>query len=94
MVAPPFDCGVHDTDSEPEPAVAAVTAAGGAGTSAGVTGGDGADATLVPTALVAVTWKVYVVPSVKPAMRAEVAGGEPLTVTGTCGVEPTNGVTV
>ena len=55
---PPFDCGVHDTDSEPEPAVTAVTAAGGAGTSAGVTADDGAEAAPVPTALVAVTAKV------------------------------------
>jgi hypothetical protein len=56
--APPFDCGVHDTDSEPDPAVTAVTELGGAGTSAGVTEADGAEETLVPTALVAVTWKV------------------------------------
>jgi hypothetical protein len=83
IAEPPFDCGVHDTVNEPEPAVAAVTSAGAAGTSAGVTGAEGADDTLVPTALVAVTWKVYVVPSVNPAVRAEVAGGDPLTVTGT-----------
>jgi hypothetical protein len=55
---PPFDCGVHETDREPDPAVTAITAAGGAGTSAGVTAPDDAEKALVPTALVAVTSKV------------------------------------
>ena len=57
-MTPRWTGAVHETDSEPEPAVTAVTAAGGAGMSAGVTAADGVEAAPVPTALVAVTWKV------------------------------------
>jgi hypothetical protein len=63
-------------------------------TEAGVTAFEAADAGPAPTALVAVTRNVYVVPLVSPVIAAVVAGGLPDTVTGVCAVVPTYGVTV
>ena len=60
----------------------------------GVTALEGADGEPVPIAFVAVTVNVYAVPLVSPPTVVLVAGGFPDTVTGVCGVEPTNGVTV
>jgi hypothetical protein len=66
---------------------------GQASEDSGVAELEAADANPVPTALVADTSKVYVVPLVSPLSVVEVAGGDPLTVTGVPAVEPTNGVT-
>src|SRR5215472_13199756 len=60
----------------------------------GVTALDGTDAMPVPTPFVAVTVKVYVVPSVRPLIAADVAGGAPVTTVVGCAVEPMYGVTV
>src|SRR3954462_1720498 len=60
----------------------------------GVTAAEAAEAGPVPTALVAATVKVYVVPFVSPLTVAVVAGGLPVTVVGVCAVVPMNGVTV
>ena len=60
----------------------------------GVTGLEAADAAPVPTAFVADTLKVYVVPLVRPFTTTLVAGGLPVTVVGVCAVVPMNGVTV
>ena len=61
MALPPFEAGaVQETDAEALPAVAE-TAVGAPGTVAGATGVtlfDGAEAALLPTALVATTLKV------------------------------------
>ena len=74
MVAPPLLIGAVqltvDWARSPEVAVAPV---GGAGTEAGTAAAEGADATLVPVALVAVTVNVYAVPLVKPVTVQEVA---------------------
>ncbi len=59
-----------------------------------MTGLEAAEAGPWPTALVAVTRKVYAVPLVSPVTVAEVAGGLPLTVVGAWAVAPMNGVTV
>ncbi len=53
---------------------------GGVGVALGVTAFVGADAGLVPTALVAVTVNVYGVPLVRPDTVAVVGAGVPLTV--------------
>ena len=45
-------------------------------------------------AFVAVTVNVYVVPFVSPVTVVLVAGGDPVTVTGVCAVDPMYGVTV
>jgi hypothetical protein len=61
--------------------------------SSGVTALDAEEAGLVPTELVAVTWKVYAVPSLRPVTVADVA--EPLlTCTGVPAVVPAYGVIV
>jgi len=60
------------------------------GATDGVTGADGADAGLVPTALVAVTENVYTVPLASPEMVVD----GPVTTAGDWATEPTNGVTV
>src|SRR5215471_17811228 len=60
----------------------------------GVTGPLGTDAGLVPTELVAVTVKVYVVPLVSPDTVADVAGGVPDTTVLGCAVLPMYGVTL
>ena len=67
-----------------------------AGTTAatGVTGLDAADSAPVPTAFVAATVNVYVVPFVSPPTTVDVAGGDPLTTVDGCAVDPTYGVTV
>ncbi len=77
MIAePPFDAGgVKVTDAWPLPPVAVPTV-GAPGTVATVTEFDAADAGPVPTALVAVTVKVYAVPLVRP----ETTMGEELPV--------------
>ena len=49
---------LHETVTEPDPAVAAVTALGAAGTAPGVTALEAAEAGPVPSELVAVTLKV------------------------------------
>jgi hypothetical protein len=67
---------------------------GHVGPALGVTGFDGVEAELVPTALVAVTVNVYAVPLVSPLIVTDVAGGLPETVVAVCAVVPTNGVTV
>src|SRR5690349_21387307 len=56
--------------------------------SAGVTAVDAAEAGLVPTALVAVTVKVYAVPLVSPVIVVVVAGGVPVMVLGVPAVVP------
>jgi hypothetical protein len=67
---PPFDDGAAQlTVACALPAVA-VTPVGAPGTVAGATEFDGAEAGPVPTALVAVTVKVYVVPLVSPVTVA------------------------
>src|ERR687883_605476 len=72
MAAPPLEAGaVQLTLAEALPAVA-VTAVGAPGTVAGVTLFDASDAALVPTALVAVTVKLYAVPFVRPVTVAVV----------------------
>src|SRR5579859_7670271 len=95
MALPPLAGAVHVTVADALPA-AAVTPAGAAGTvgAAGVTVFEAADAGPVPTALVAVTVKVYVTPFVRPPIVAVVAGGLPLITVGVWAVEPTYGVTV
>ncbi len=86
-ICPPLDVTVYDVIDEPPlltgavkvtvacplPAVA-VPIVGASGTVEGVTELDTADAVLVPTAFVAVTVKVYVVPFVRPVM---VIGDDP-----------------
>src|SRR3954447_14873566 len=59
---------------------------------AGVTGFVNAEAGPAPLALTASTVNRYVVPVVRPPTVRLVAGGEPLTVIGAEGVEPTYGV--
>ena len=59
---------------------------------AGVTEFVSADAGPAPLALTASTVKRYVVPVVRPLTVLLVGSGEPLTVTGADGVEPTYGV--
>jgi hypothetical protein len=66
----------------------------GAVGAAGVTGLDGAEAGPVPTALMAVTVKVYVRPFVSPPIAALVAGGLPETTVGGNDDEPVVGVTL
>jgi hypothetical protein len=87
---PPLAGAVQLTVADWFPAVA-VTFAGAAGTvgAVGVTEADGAEAEPVPTLLVALTVKVYAVPSVRPVMVAVVGGGVPGTVVGVCAVTPT-----
>jgi hypothetical protein len=72
----------------------ALTPVGAAGTPAGVTGPDAADAAPVPPAFEALTVNVYVVPLVRPVTETEVAGGDPETVVAGWGADPMNGVTV
>src|SRR5206468_1266529 len=60
----------------------------------GVTGLEAVDWGPWPTALDAATRKVYVVPLVRPRTRADVPGGEPVTVVAGWAVEPMNGVMV
>ena len=79
MALPPSLSGaVQETEAEASPAVA-VTPVGAPGTVAGafgVTLFDGAEAALLPTAFVAITVNVYVVPFVRPVSVADV----PVTV--------------
>jgi hypothetical protein len=94
-VTVPFALGVNFTPSStlevsPESAVAGVPKS--KMVSSGVTAADGEEAGPVPLALVAVTVKVYAVPSVKPVTSVDVA--EPDTCIGVCDVAPTHGVTV
>ena len=56
---------VNATEIDALPRVTLVMV-GGSGTAAGMTGSDGVEALLVPTALVAVTVQVYVLPLVRP----------------------------
>ena len=63
---------------------------GFAGGIAGVTGGEAAELGPVPTALIAATLKVYVVPFVKPVTVKPVAADG--VVTGVCAVAPMYGV--
>jgi hypothetical protein len=63
---PPFDVGgVKATETCPLPTVAVPTV-GAPGALAAVTEFEGVDAAPVPTAFVAVTEKVYIVPLVRP----------------------------
>jgi hypothetical protein len=78
----------------PSPFTLTVTSTVGGEAVPGVTALDGADGEPVPIAFVAVTVNVYAVPLVSPPTVVLVAGGLPDTVTGVCGVAPTNGVTV
>jgi hypothetical protein len=79
---PPSEGAVQDTTAEPSPAVAdtPVGASGAVAGAVGVTDADAADAGLVPTALVALTVKVYAVPLLRPVTVVLVAGGLPVTV--------------
>ena len=90
---PPFDGAVQLTVACAFPAVA-LTFVGAPGSVAGVTAFDGLDARPVPIAFVAVTVNVYAVPFVSPVTVVLVAGGDPVTVTGVCAVDPMYGVTV
>src|SRR5947209_20508256 len=73
MAEPPLDAGaVNVTVACALPAIA-VTPVGAPGTVIGVTAFDGADGGPVPTALVAVTVKVYDVPLLRPVTRCVVA---------------------
>ena len=73
MIAlPPLDGAVQPTVAWVLPGDAC-TAVGAAGTPAGVTGDEAADAGPVPITLVAVTVNVYGVLSVRPVTRADVA---------------------
>ena len=60
----------------------------------GVTAFDGDDGALLPAPFEATTVKVYVVPFVSPFTTVDVAGGEPVTVTGLWAELPMDGVTV
>ena len=74
---PPSDTGVfHRTVSNMLPGVSE-TMVGAPGRVAGVAGADASDAGPVPTALVAVTVKVYAVPLVSPVMLQVVPGVAP-----------------
>jgi hypothetical protein len=87
IAEPPFDAGgVNATESCPLPGVAVPTV-GVPGTVAAVTEFEAAEDALVPTALVAVTEKVYIVPLVSPvttigedAPVAVIPPGEEVTV--------------
>ena len=73
---PPLDAGgVQVTVAEASPAVAVpmVGAPGFVTTTAGVTALEAPEGALVPSALVAVTVKVYVVPLVRPVTVADAA---------------------
>jgi hypothetical protein len=87
----------HDTDADPFPAVAD-TPVGAPGTvgAVGVTALLATDAGPVPTAFVALTVNVYVVPFVNPDTVTVVAGGLPPTLVSNCvcATPPTYGVTV
>ena len=93
ITLPLFAGAVHVTVAEALPAVA-VTPVGVAGTVAGVTAVEAADAAPLPTAFVAVTRNVYAVPFVKPVIVVLVTGGLPLIVVAVCAVVPMNGVIV
>ncbi len=74
IVLPPVEPMVHTTVIWPEPGPAtAVPMVGAPGTPEGVTELDAFDAAPTPTALVAVTVKVYAVPFESPVTVAEVA---------------------
>ena len=90
MGLPPSAGAVQLTVAEPLPGRAdAPVGAAGAVAPAGVTAFDGADAGPVPTALVAVTVNVYVVPFVRPVTVADGEGGLPMTVVGVCATPAT-----
>ena len=73
MTVPPLLAGATKlTEACALPGIA-VTPVGAPGTVTGITGLDGAEAGPVPTALVAVTVKVYAVPLVKPVITCVVA---------------------
>ena len=95
MAEPPFEGAVQLTVACPSPA-AAVTPVGAAGAVGplGVTLFDAAEAGLVATEFVALTLNVYAVPLVRLPIVAEVAGGDPLIVTGAWAEAPMYGVTV
>ena len=80
ITLPPFEGAVQLTTAEALPAVA-VTLVGAPGAMAGVTALEGALATLVPIAFVAVTVKVYDVPLVRP-VTVPVVAVAPVTTTG------------
>src|SRR6476646_4515138 len=65
IVLPLSAPGVTATEMEALPRVTLVIV-GGSGTAAGMTGRDGGEALLVPTALLAVTVHVYAAPLVRP----------------------------
>ena len=72
IVAPPLDPGaVQATVTDVVPAFVAVPIVGAPGTVAGVTELDAVDKLDVPTELVAVVLKKYVVPFVKPVITHE-----------------------
>ena len=80
---PPSETGaVHETVAcaSPATALSAVGATGAVATPAGVIGAEGAETLLVPTALVAVTVKVYAVALVRPVRIAAVPGAAMLAV--------------
>ena len=88
---PPSEAGaVQETVACALPAVAVtpVGAPGAVAGSAGVTLADGADAGLVPIALVAVTTNVYALPLVSPVTVAVVAGAAAVAVIGVVGATP------
>jgi hypothetical protein len=93
IAEPPFEGAIQLTVACPFPGVAD-TCAGAAGTVAGVTELDAAEAGPVPTAFFAVTTNVYAVPFVNPPIITPVAGGEPVTDVGACADVPMYGVTV
>src|SRR5437899_499118 len=91
MALPPSEAGaVQEMVAWALPAVAltAVGAPGAVAGSTGVTAAEAAEAGLVPTALVAVTLKVYAVPLVRPVTLAVVAGAATVAVMGVGGATP------
>src|SRR5207245_2310229 len=91
MALPPSLAGaVQETVAEALPALA-VTAVGAPGTVAGAPGVprlEGAEAALLPTALVATTVKVWAVPLVRPASVADVAGAATVVEISVAGAAP------
>jgi hypothetical protein len=86
---PPSGGAVHDTATEPSPGVADTpVGAPGAVSPVGVTDAEGAESGPEPTALVALTRKVYAVPLARPVTVVDVAGGDPETVFGVCALVP------
>jgi hypothetical protein len=93
---PPLLAGADQlTVADPLPPTADTpVGAPGATAACGTTAFDAAEAGPVPTAFVAVTVNVYVVPFTNPVTFADVGGGDPDTTVVAWATVPTYGVTV